>query len=154
MDFMQTPDQKLKAYLWAVTDFVLAHRSEKCACRHMDRNQLFKWIAFCHLTGRLWTQVENGQVVAIATAWSDWQEHVEAKAEYSRAQFEWKHQTPGDCLFIGDVIGKATPLKNLWDEACAHNPALLACPIYTFRREKLRRLSIGKLERLFRKATV
>lgn len=154
MDFLTTPDQKLKAYLWAVTDFVLAHRSDKVACRHMDRNQLFKWIAFCHLTGRLWTRVENGQVVAIVIAQSDWVEHVEAKAEYARAQFEWTKQTPGDCLSVGDVIGNARAIKQIWDEACAHYPALLVCPIYTFRKEKLVKLSVGKIERMFRRERV
>lgn len=151
MDFLTTPEQRLKQYLWLVTDFCLARKSDKCETRHMDRNQLFRFIAFCHLTGRLYVSTEDGQVKAVVTAWADWVEHIEAKYEHGKLQFEWCEQHPGDCLFVGEVFGTAKHVKRIWEAAIAHNPALVACPYYTMRRGHLVKLSIGKLERMFRR---
>jgi hypothetical protein len=151
MDFITANDTRLKAYLWAVTEFCLTHKSDKCAIRHMDRDQLFRFVAFCHLDQRLYSCFEDNQCKAVAFMWADWEEHIEAKNEYGKLQFEWVKQHRGDCAMVGDVIGTAKYVKRLWISVTAHNPALLDCPIYTMRRGKLVRLSINTVERLCRR---
>lgn len=154
MDFMPLQDQRLKAYLWLVTDFCMARKSDKCAIRHMDRDQTFRFVAFCHFDGRLYSTFDDGQCKAVAFMWADWQERIEAKNEYGKLQFEWTKQHPGDCVMIGDVIGTAKYVKRLWVSATTHQPVLLDCPLFTMRRNKLVRMSINKIERLFRKEFV
>lgn len=154
MDFLPSQDLRLKAYLWAVTEFCLVHKSDKTAIRHMDRQQMFRFVSFNHFDNRLYSTFEDGQCKAVAFMWADFWERIEAKYEHGKLQFEWTKQHSGDCAMVGDVMGTVKYVKRLWVAATTHNPALVNCPIYTMRRGKLVRLSFQKIERFVRREFV
>lgn len=140
-------NQRLATFLWEVTHYVFAMRGKNTSVAKLDLPALFRYVAFCHLTGRLSITRVEGLLRAVAFSWPDWAEHVEAKAAEGIPQFEWTQLHKGDCIFLADVIGDREGVAQLWEKAVEIAPQLVVTPIYTFRRGKLVRLTLDEIER-------
>src|SRR5258708_39336410 len=91
------------SHLWDVTNFCYANRGSRCL--RGDLQKMFRYVAFCHLTGKIAVSQSNGQIDAVVFYWADWREHLESRIERGLSVFEWRESHPGDCLFVGDVVG-------------------------------------------------
>jgi hypothetical protein len=146
-----TQQQQLAAFLQKVTDFCVT-RGQNGGKMFVgnSRAQIFRYVAFCNLTGRLNVRVEKNEVTAVGIMWPDWQERIEAKAELKMPQFEWAHVHRGDSIFVAEVIGNRYAVRDLYQGFIEAYPHLLAKPMFTMRHGKLVRLAQHKLERFLR----
>lgn len=112
-----------------------------------SRQKLFRYVAFCIISGKIAISFENGNVKAVIFYWCDFQERIEAKYEHRHPQFEWKSTHNGDSVFVGDVIGDRLHVSKLWQSAVEKWPHLLVTPIFTLRHEKLVRINPAMLNR-------
>ncbi|MDE2099793.1 MAG: hypothetical protein KGL39_21250 [Patescibacteria group bacterium] len=148
--------RSLADYLWRVTEFCLARRGEWCL-PGMDRADAFRYVAFCQLTGRLWTLSGPHGLRAVVFAWPDWLAHIEARAAEGKGQFSWTRlhtvegQAVGDTLFVADVIGSRQAVGELAPRVLRFYPRLAGLQhVVTYRRGKLVRLSEPLIERFCR----
>jgi hypothetical protein len=141
-----TDHQKLGAFLWQVTDFILSHRGRRCL-PEATREPLFRYVALCHLTGRLNIALTaDNKIEAVLFFWADWREHIEAKAAEGLQQFEsCVHK--GDSIFVAEVIGARSGVRRIYQAAVEQFPHLVVTPIFTYRAGKLVRLSWQEIER-------
>ena len=139
--------EQLVANLRAVVDFCQRH-GRGSSLQGVDRDTLIRYVTFCHMTGKMAVSYENHQVQAVAFYWPDFLENIEAKHEYKRDQFEWEKPRPGDCLFIGDVIGTMKGVSKLYTGAVERWPHLSVIPLVTYRHGKVYRIPRKTLERI------
>lgn len=141
--------QKLGAFLWQVTDFIMARRNKRCLPM-ATREPLFRYVALCHLTGRLNIALdEAGGIEAVLFWWADWREHIEAKAAEGMQQFEAEVHK-GDSVFVAEVIGSHSGVRRIYQAAVEQFPHLVVTPIFTYRNQKLVRLSWQEIERFMK----
>ena len=139
--------QQLAANLRLVVDFCLQH-GRGSSLQGVQRDTLVRYVAFCHMTGKMAVSHASGEIDAVAFYWPDWLEKVEAKDAEKREQFEWAASRPGDCLFIGDVIGNMKGVSKLYTQAVERWPHLAIVPLVTYRHGKLHRFNKRTLERI------
>lgn len=141
-----TNNQQLSVFLWQVTDWILAHRGKRCL-PEATREPLFRYVALCHLTGRLNVALDKqGQIEAVLFWWADWLERIEAKAAEGMQQFEAEVHK-GDSVFVAEVIGLKSGVRRIYEAAVDKFPHLVVTPIFTYRNQKLVRLSWKEIER-------
>lgn len=156
MTFLPPKDPKLAEYLWELTRFCERNGGKWCFSG-LKGERLFRYVAFCHLTGRLMVVIQGDQVRAVATAWPEWTEHVEARAAERLPQFSWTNTLPkdaGDALFVADVVTSPNhereDLQSLMFGAMAKWRDLMDRRLFTYRRGKLVELSQKVLGRLLK----
>lgn len=137
---------QLAAQLWAIVDFCMNHRKAGVLW-DWPREKVFRFVAFCSLTGKIAYSVENNQLEAVVFYWTDHIEHVEAKHAEKRPQFEWATPKRGDCLFLGDCIGNQKAIGRIYQSVIERFPNMITVPILTYRREKLVTLNKPLIER-------
>jgi len=139
--------QQLADYLRRVTDFFMARKGRHCLPT-ITAEKAFRYLAFCHLTGRLNVRCRpNGAVDCIVICWPDFKERIEAKHAEGMSQFEWGKVRPGDCIFLAEVVGSRSGVKALYQGLVEAFPNLLRMPVYTYRRGKLVQLTQPAIER-------
>jgi hypothetical protein len=137
---------KLQNTINQITDFCLVNRGQIMAWAS-TRDKMFRFVAFCVLTGKIAVAWDNNNVKAVFFYWMDYIEHIEMKAEQHRPQFEWNTVRKGDALFVGDVIGSRHFVSQIINASLAEWPILLTTPVYTLRRGKLVKISMKVLHR-------
>lgn len=141
----QTQEQQAEM-LHGITHFIWLHRGKAMAWAD-TYERLFRYVAFCFLSGKLTVNFENGEPVGCVFHWADWTEYIEAKAAEGRPQFEWIPPHKGDALFVGDCIGTRHSIGRIYHDSIAKWPNLMITPIYTLRKGKLVRISHKILNR-------
>jgi hypothetical protein len=114
------------------------------------RDQIFRYVSFCHLSGRLQSKCVNGRPVAMLICWPEFAERIEAKAAEGRPQFEWLPVHKGDSVFCAEVIADRDSLRELYNGMIQTFPNLMTMRIFTMRHGKLVQLSQDKIERFMR----
>lgn len=143
--------KQMADYLRQVTDFCLVRG--KTTGRMFVGNsaaEVFRYVSFCHLTGRLNSRFDAGAVSAVLICWPDWQEHIEHKASVNKPQFEWTKVGRGDSIFLAETIGSRAALRVLYDGMMQLHPHLLTMRVFTMRHGKLVRLDQRAIERFMR----
>jgi len=143
--------ERLATHLWAVTNFCLAHKG-KAMPWATDINLLFRYVADNHYHGKLNVVYRPDAIEAVAFAWPDFAERIEAKFAESKPQFEWGPTHCGDALFIADVFGTREAVSRLYEGMMQRFPNLMAVPFYTYRKGRLVKLNRVHIERFSRKA--
>lgn len=142
--------ESIAKIIWAIVDFCMA-RIGNSSLKGMNRELIFRFVAFCYVDGRICFIWENGEIKSVAFYWLDWKEHIEMKAHEKRPQFNWTKAGKGDCLFLADVFGSRKYLAKLYQEGVEKYPQILTMTVYTFRHGKLDCLYGQAIERfLFR----
>jgi len=141
-----TQPTQLAAQLWAIVDFCMKHRKAGVLW-DWPREKVFRFVAFCSLTGKIAYSVENNQLEAVVFYWCDWKERVEAKHENNMPQFEWEKSRNGDCLFLGDCVGSRRSIGKIYQSLVERFPNTITIPILTYRRKTLVTLNKPLIER-------
>ena len=143
--------QELAAYLHAVTDFCV-RRGQSTGRMFVGntRDQIFRYVSFCHLTGRLQVRMEHNRPSAIIICWPEFAERIEAKAAEGKPQFEWTKVHKGDSVFCAEVIADRDSLRELYNGMIQAFPNLMTMRIFTMRHGKLAQLPQTTIERFMR----
>lgn len=143
---MTTQDQALGSLLWKFTDWIMANKGKNCL-QLATRENLFRYVALCWLTGRLNVSTDDqNRITAVVFSWTDWREHIELKAAEGRQQFE-SHTHKGDAIFVAEVIGSRSGVSRIYQGAIERFPHLSVTPIFTYRKNKLVQLTWNEIER-------
>ena len=137
MNTLTEQQQKLAQSLWAIVDFIEAHRNKQCSLWDCNRGKLFRFAAFCYYTGKLCVSWEEGKITAVVFYWPDWKEHIEAKDAEGMSQFEWTQVHEGDAIFVSDVFGERKAIARMYQAWLEKFPHLITVPIYSYRKGKL-----------------
>jgi len=103
----------------------------------MDRHDLFKYVAFCHFSGRLNVAFEAGQIEAVVFAWPGTRLEIESG---KHKDFNWDLPQKGNALFVADVIGSRRGVAKIYNGQIRNNPQLKSLPIFTYRHGRIHRL--------------
>ena len=143
--------QEMAAYLHAVTDFCV-RRGQSTGQMFVGntRDQIFRYVSFCHFTGRLQCRVEDNKPTAVIICWPEFAERIEAKAAEGNPQFEWTQVHRGDSVFCAEVIGRREGLRDLYNCMMQAFPNLITMRIFTMRHGKLAQLLQTTIERFMR----
>ena len=143
--------KRLADYLVNVCDFCIT-RGQSTGRMFVGNTaaQIFRYIAFCHLSGRLNVRYDAHKITAILICWPDWQEHIEHKAARNKPQFDWTRVPRGNSMFVAEVIGSRRALRVLYEGLIELHPHLLQSRVFTMRHSKLVNLPQAAIERFMR----
>lgn len=140
-------EKQLTQKIALVTDFCWKRSNQWTMAGLQVWDKAFNFVAFCMMSGKCAVLWKNDEVKGVIFYWPDFIEHIEAKAENNRPQFEWEHPKMGDAVFVGDVFGNRETIGCMIGTFIQQFPHLLDTPIYTYRKGNLKKLNAKTLNR-------
>lgn len=140
-------EKELTHKIALVTDFCWKRSNQWTNQGTESWDKCFNFVAYCMMVGKCAVLWKDDDVKGVIFYWPDFQEHIEAKWENKRSQFEWEHPKRGDSVFVGDVFGNRDGIGCMIGTFMQQFPHLLQTPIYTYRKGKLKRLHLKTLNR-------